>query len=78
MSRKKRRRIALDLNVRAVSCDPSKMSRLSWILVGMLLAASGCSSSNSPSSPTVSLPRAEFTQTDLRVGTGTTASNGRL
>jgi FKBP-type peptidyl-prolyl cis-trans isomerase FkpA len=53
------------------------MSRLSWILIGMVLAASGCSSSNSPSSPTVSLPRAEFTQTDLRVGTGTTASNGR-
>lgn len=53
------------------------MSRLSWILTGLLLAASGCSSSNSPSSPTVSLPRAEFSQTDLRAGTGTTASNGR-
>ena len=77
MSRKKRRSIAPDLNVVAVSCDPSKMSRLSWILIGMLLAASGCSSSNSPSSPTVTLPRAEFTQTDLRAGTGATASTGR-
>ena len=77
MSRNKRRRIAPDLNVGAVSCDASKMSRLSWILIGTLLAASGCSSSNSPSSPSVTLPRAEFTQTDLRVGTGTAASNGR-
>ena len=47
------------------------------MLIGLVLAASGCSSSNSPSSPTVTLPRAEFTQTDLRAGTGTTASNGR-
>lgn len=42
----------------------------------MLLAAAGCSSS--PSSPSVALPRAEFSQTDLRVGTGASASNGRL
>ena len=44
----------------------------------MLLAAAGCGSSNSPSSPSVTLPRAEFSQTDLLAGTGTTASNGRL
>ncbi|HET9270896.1 MAG TPA: FKBP-type peptidyl-prolyl cis-trans isomerase [Vicinamibacterales bacterium] len=54
------------------------MSRLSWVLVGVLLAAAGCGGSNSPSSPSVTLPRAEFTQTDLRAGTGTAASNGRL
>ena len=78
MSRKNRRRIAPDLNVRTVSCDPSRMSRLSWALVGILLTASGCSSSNSPSSPSAAtLPRAEFSQTDLRAGTGATAANGR-
>ena len=53
------------------------MSRLSLVLVGVLMAA-GCGGSNSPSSPSATLPRAEFSQTDLRIGTGTTASNGRL
>jgi FKBP-type peptidyl-prolyl cis-trans isomerase FkpA len=55
------------------------MSRFSnWFLCGaLLLSAAGCGSSGSPSSPSVSLPRADFTQTDLRVGTGTAASNGR-
>jgi FKBP-type peptidyl-prolyl cis-trans isomerase len=38
--------------------------------------ASGCGS-EAPTAPSQSLPRAEFTQTDLRVGTGTAASNGR-
>jgi len=42
-----------------------------------LLIASGCGS-DSPSSPSgPPPPRAEFTQTDLRVGTGATAANGR-
>ena len=41
-----------------------------------LLIASGCGS-DTPSSPS-NQPRAEFTQTDLRVGTGATAANGRL
>ena len=41
------------------------------------MSASACGSSSSPSAPTASLPRAEFTQTDLTVGTGTAASNGR-
>jgi FKBP-type peptidyl-prolyl cis-trans isomerase FkpA len=38
---------------------------------------SGCGSDtpSSPSSP--NQPRAEFTQTDIRVGTGDTAANGR-
>ena len=43
-----------------------------------LLIASGCGS-DSPSSPSgPPPPRAEFTQTDLRVGTGATAANSRL
>jgi FKBP-type peptidyl-prolyl cis-trans isomerase len=60
------------------------MSRLSWLLSGvLLLSAAGCGgSSNSPSSPSSTSPsstppRAEFSQTDLRLGTGTAASNGR-
>jgi len=46
------------------------MSRLSWFLVGILFAAAGCSSSNSPSAPSTTLPRADFTQTDLRLIVG--------
>jgi FKBP-type peptidyl-prolyl cis-trans isomerase len=55
------------------------MSRLRWFLCGaLLLSASGCGSSSSPSAPSSpTQPRAEFTQTDVRVGTGTAASNGR-
>ena len=55
------------------------MSRLTWFVpVAALLLASGCSSSSStPTAPT-SQPRGEFSQTDLRVGTGTAASNGRV
>ena len=54
------------------------MSRLSWFVcaVAVLVGASGCGSSNSPSSPS-SQPRGEFAQLDLRVGTGTVASTGR-
>jgi len=58
------------------------MSRLKWFVCATtLLIASGCGS-ETPSAPSQSqsqsLPRAEFTQTDLRVGTGTAASNGRV
>jgi FKBP-type peptidyl-prolyl cis-trans isomerase FkpA len=54
------------------------MSRLSWFLCGLVLvAASGCGGSDSPSSPST-MPRGEFAQIDLVVGTGATASNGRL
>jgi len=42
----------------------------------LLVGSSGCSSSNTPSSPS-SQPRGEFAQLDLRVGTGTVASTGR-
>ena len=54
------------------------MSRLTWFVCAItLLMASGCGS-DTPSSPSGSnQPRAEFTQTDLRVGTGATAANGR-
>jgi FKBP-type peptidyl-prolyl cis-trans isomerase FkpA len=54
------------------------MSRLSWFIcaAALLVGASGCGGSDSPSSPS-SQPRAEFTQVDLRVGTGTAASTGR-
>jgi FKBP-type peptidyl-prolyl cis-trans isomerase FkpA len=53
------------------------MSRLSWFLCGLvLLAASGCGGSDSPSSPST-MPRGEFAQIDLVVGTGATASTGR-
>jgi FKBP-type peptidyl-prolyl cis-trans isomerase FkpA len=54
------------------------MSRLSWFVcvAGLVFtAACGGSSSDSPTAPT---PRAEFSITDLRAGTGTAASNGRL
>ena len=54
------------------------MSRLTrFLCLTTLLIASGCGGSDTPSSPTASQPRAEFSQTDLRVGTGTAASNGR-
>jgi FKBP-type peptidyl-prolyl cis-trans isomerase len=53
------------------------MSRLSWFVCAVtLLIASGCGS-DTPTTPSQPQPRAEFTQTDLRVGTGTAASNGR-
>ena len=54
------------------------MSRFSWFALGvLLLSASACGGSNSPSSPSSTPPRAEFAQVDLTVGTGTAASNGR-
>ena len=53
------------------------MFRLSWFLCGvLLLSAGGCGSSSSPSAPSSTQPRAEFGQTDLRVGTGTTGNLG--
>jgi FKBP-type peptidyl-prolyl cis-trans isomerase FkpA len=52
------------------------MSRLSWLLCGLVLLASGCGGSDSPSSPST-MPRGEFARIDLVVGTGATASTGR-
>jgi FKBP-type peptidyl-prolyl cis-trans isomerase FkpA len=56
------------------------MSRCLGLVLAVTVAlATGCSNSSSPSSPTAATPpRAEFSQTDLRVGTGTAASNGRV
>jgi FKBP-type peptidyl-prolyl cis-trans isomerase len=44
------------------------------LLAALSLGAAGCGDSN-PNEPTP--PRAEYSQTDLRVGTGTEATNGR-
>jgi FKBP-type peptidyl-prolyl cis-trans isomerase FkpA len=52
------------------------MYRLSWLVCAASLVLAGCGSDSS--SPTAPTPRAEFSMTDLRVGTGTAASNGRL
>ena len=55
------------------------MSRLTWFVCAAALLVGGCGSEtpSSPSQPSTQ-PRAEFTQTDLRVGTGTAASTGRF
>lgn len=53
------------------------MSRfVSFLCLASLAVASGCGgNSNSPSSTTQ--PRGEFSQTDIRAGTGATATTGR-
>ena len=48
---------------------------LAVLLIAAMGAAAACGD-DSPTSPTT-LPRAEYSQTDLRVGTGTEATNGR-
>jgi FKBP-type peptidyl-prolyl cis-trans isomerase FkpA len=48
---------------------------LAVLLVAAMGAAAACGD-DSPTTPTM-LPRAEYSQTDLRVGTGTEATNGR-
>ena len=52
------------------------MSRFVSILCGVCLVVAGCGDSDSPSSPSTQ-PRAEFSQSDLVVGTGTVATTGR-
>ena len=51
---------------------------LAALLIAAMAAAAACGddSPDSPSAPTT-LPRAEYSQTDLVVGTGTEATNGR-
>ena len=51
------------------------MSRSASILCVVCLVIAGCGGSDSPSSPS-SQPRGEFSQTDLVVGTGTSAATG--
>ena len=62
-----------------LSIHNSPMSRTLFVILLAALAASACggdsSSSSTPTSP--SQPSAPYSQTDLRVGTGTEATNGR-
>ena len=44
------------------------------VLIAAMAAAAGCGDDSNPNSPT---PRGEYSQTDVRVGTGTEAANGR-
>ena len=48
------------------------------LVLGAALSAAGCGGSNSSTSPSTSAPpSAPFSQTDLREGTGATATQGR-
>ena len=52
------------------------MKAISFVMIALALAVSGCSGSeSSPTAPSVTVP---FTTLDLRVGTGAEAANGRL
>jgi len=52
------------------------MKAISFVMIALALAVSGCSGSeSSPTAPSVNVP---FTTLDLRVGTGAEAANGRL
>jgi FKBP-type peptidyl-prolyl cis-trans isomerase FkpA len=46
------------------------------LIAALLFITTACGDSN-PTEPTQPTPRAEYSQTDLRVGTGTEATNGR-
>ena len=56
-----------------------KRSRFVALFLGILLAVAGCSSYGTPTSstPTLGTPAAPYSATDLSVGTGTTATQGR-
>src|SRR5688500_12374130 len=53
------------------------MSRLVALVCSVCFVVAGCGGNDSPSGPS-SQPRAEFSQTDLVVGTGTVATTGRF
>jgi FKBP-type peptidyl-prolyl cis-trans isomerase FkpA len=53
----------------------SLRAALAALTIAGMAATAACGDDN-PNSPT-NLPRAEYSQTDLRVGTGTEATNGR-
>ena len=53
------------------------MSRFVSILSVVCLVTAGCGDSDSPSTPTSQQPRADYSQTDLVVGTGTSATSLR-
>src|SRR6185503_15832357 len=44
------------------------------MLIAAMAAAAGCSDDSNPNSPT---PRGEYSQTDVRTGTGAEATNGK-
>jgi FKBP-type peptidyl-prolyl cis-trans isomerase FkpA len=46
------------------------------LIAALFFITTACGDSN-PTEPTQPMPRAEYSQTDLRVGTGTEATNGR-
>jgi FKBP-type peptidyl-prolyl cis-trans isomerase FkpA len=53
------------------------MSRFTpFVCLAALAVAIGCGG-DSPSSPSTQQPRAEYSQTDVRVGTGTVSTSGR-
>ena len=49
-------------------------AKIAVTLIAATAAAAGCSDDSNPNSPT---PRAEYSQTDVRVGTGAEATAGR-
>ena len=59
----------------AIALTTFTRTTLAVLLIAAMGAAAACGD-DSPTSPTT-LPRAEYSQTDLRVGTGTEATNGR-
>jgi len=62
----------------AVALTTFTRTTLAVLLIAAMGAAAACGddSPDSPTSPTT-LPRAEYSQTDLLVGTGTEATNGK-
>jgi FKBP-type peptidyl-prolyl cis-trans isomerase FkpA len=67
------------MNTRTTSSAalPTTLTRTTLaVLLFAAMAAAGACGEDSPNAPT-QLPRAEYSQTDLRVGTGTEATNGR-
>jgi FKBP-type peptidyl-prolyl cis-trans isomerase FkpA len=61
---------------RAISFRSVTRFTLAALLIAAMAAASACGDDN-PTSPTTPLPRAEYSATDVRVGTGTEATNGK-
>ena len=62
----------------AIALTTFTRTTLAVLLIAAMGAAAACGddSPDSPTTPTT-LPRAEYSQTDLLVGTGTEATNGK-
>lgn len=54
------------------------MKRIAFLIVGCALVVSACGGDESGGSPTAPSANVPYSATDLRVGTGTTATAGRL